>query len=249
MICHDQAIILRTFDFRETSKIAVFYTKNFGKMSGLFKGIRKDPKKFASNLNFLSINEIVFYKKNHSDLHLVSQCDLRQSFSGVSENIAKFGLASFCAELVNAVSAVEDKNDEIYSLFVAFLNTLESQEFTGQLIYNFILRVLSLSGFQPHLENCIMCKVPVEKKAFFSHHFGGLLCPLCADKDENRDDINMGTISSLLYFQNTSWPQSLRLGILPNVKTQLHDIVFSFLQFHLQKKFKSLAVLNELLDH
>jgi len=248
MICKDEAIVLRSYDFRETSKIAIFYTKNFGKMSGLLKGIRKDPKKFASNLDFLSINEIVFYKKIHSELHLVSQCDLRRGFSGIRGEVAKFGLASFCAELINAVSAVEDKNAEIYSLLVAFLDTLDKQEFSGQLIYNFILRVLNLSGFQPHLENCIICKSVIKDKAFFSHRFGGLLCSACAGRDGDRDDINQGTISSLLYFQNTSWPQSLRLGILPKVKTQLHDIIFSFLHFHLEKRFRSLSVLNELLD-
>ncbi|MFC1646577.1 DNA repair protein RecO, partial [Candidatus Omnitrophota bacterium] len=49
MICRDEAIVLKTRDFRETSRIAVFYSKKSGKVSGLLKGIRKDPRKFASN--------------------------------------------------------------------------------------------------------------------------------------------------------------------------------------------------------
>ena len=88
MICRDEAIVLKTRDFRETSKIAVFYTKQHGKMSGLFKGIRKEPKKFATTLDVLTFNEIIFYKKRFSELHLVSQCDLRRNFDYLKEDMA-----------------------------------------------------------------------------------------------------------------------------------------------------------------
>ena len=249
MICSDQAIVLKTYDFRETSKIVLFYSMNYGKMSGLFKGIRKDPRKFASNLEFLSINEIVFYKKIHTELHLVSQCDQKKFFASIKKDMIKFGLASFCAELINAISAVEDRNTQLYSLFVSFLEVLDQQGCGERHVYNFILRVLNLSGFKPHLDDCIVCNTHIQNRAYFSHSLGGLLCPICSKKDRYREDISKGTISSLLYFQRTSWPQSLRLNVLPGVKQQLRDIIFTFLNFHLEKEFKSLPILNELLDH
>jgi len=250
MICRDEVVVLKTYDFRETSKIALFYSRNFGKISGLFKGIRKEPKKFASNLDFLSINEVVFYKKLKSELHLVSQCDQKKVFENIKKDLSKFSIASFCAELISAVSAVEDSNTHLYSLLVNFLNILNEHNHVGdKYIYNFILRVLNLSGFKPHLDDCIVCNSPIQNNAYFSHSFGGLLCPVCCNKDSNREHISKGTISSILYFQKTSWPQSLRLNIFPQVKRQMRDIIFTFLNFHLEKKFNSIPILNELLDH
>ena len=80
MICSTPAFVLRTYDFRETSKIVNFYTRDFGKVKGILKGIRKDSKKFGSTLPLLSLNHIVFYKKRMTEIHLVSHCDLIDDF-------------------------------------------------------------------------------------------------------------------------------------------------------------------------
>ncbi|MDD5005855.1 MAG: DNA repair protein RecO [Candidatus Omnitrophica bacterium] len=248
MICRDEAIVLKTRDFRETSKIAVFYSKKFGKISGLLKGIRKDPKKFASRLDFLSINEIIFYRKRFSELHLVSQCDFKNEFGCLKSDVTKFGLAGFCAELVYSIMPPEDAHPEVYGLLLDFLHSLEDTRAPQKLIYNFTLKLLSLSGFQPHLESCVICRKSIKEKAFFSNRFGGLLCPECSHKDAQCEGIIAGTIATILFFQNSNWPESLRLDILPSVERQLSRVIFSFLDFHLEKKFKSVKMLNELLD-
>lgn len=249
MIYRDEAIVLKTRDFRETSKIAIFYSKNFGKISGLFKGIRTDSRKFASRLNLLSLNEIIFYRKRFSELHLVSQCDLKKNFSCLNSDAIKFGVASFCAELVDSIMPQEEVHREIFDLLLNFLYSLENTNFSQRLIYNFSLKMLSLSGFQPHLDSCVICKSEIENQAFFSNRFGGLLCHRCAHRDELCDSILAGTISSILFFQKSNWPDSLRLNILPSVEKQLSSIIFSFLNFHVGNKFKSLKMLNEFLDH
>lgn len=249
MICRDEAIVLKTRDFRETSKIAVFYCKKSGKLSGLFKGIRKDPRKFASNLEFLSLNEIIYYKKRFSELHLVSQCDLKRNFDYLHADLEKFTLASFAAELIDSIMPQEDAHPEIYDLFVNFLVSLQSAHTAKKLIYSFALKTLSFSGFQPHLESCVFCRSTIKNLAYFSNHFGGLLCPKCSFKDVQCESILPGTVATILFFQNSSWLDSLRLSILPNVQRQLSKVLFSFLNFHLEKKFKSLKILNEVLDH
>ena len=45
-----EGFVLSKRDLRETSIIVEFYTKEFGKISGILKGIRTEPEKFASNL-------------------------------------------------------------------------------------------------------------------------------------------------------------------------------------------------------
>lgn len=249
MICRDQAIVLKTRDFRETSKIAIFYSKKSGKISGLFKGICNDPKKFASRLDFLSINEIIYYKKRFSELHLVSQCDLKKNFDCLNSDIIKFGVASFCAELIDSMMPQEDPHPEIYDLLVNTIYSLENTHMPQKLIYNFTLKTLTLSGFQPHLESCVSCKDTIKNSAYFSNRFGGLLCLNCSHKDEHCESILPGTIATILFLQNTPWSDSLRLSILPFVESQLSRVIFSFLNFHLERKFKSLAVLNEVLGN
>ena len=78
MIVKTEAIVLKSFDFRETSRIVTFYSREYGKVKGLLKGIRKDPRKFGSSVDRFSVNDIVFYQYRNSDIHLVSQCDMKE---------------------------------------------------------------------------------------------------------------------------------------------------------------------------
>jgi len=80
VIAHTKGIVLKSIDFRETSRIATFFTKNYGKVQGVLKGIRKDFKKFGSSVDRFSVNDIVYYQYSRSDLHLISQCDLTQFY-------------------------------------------------------------------------------------------------------------------------------------------------------------------------
>lgn len=245
MICRDQAVVLNTRDFRETSKIAIFYCRKYGKVSGLLKGIRANPRKFASNLDFLSLNEVIFYKKRFSELHLVSECDLKRSFNSLRSNLVKFNIGSFCSEFINSIMAPEDAHPEIFDLLLNFLDSLESTSLTQKLVYNFVLKGLSLSGFQPHLESCVSCKSLIQKQAFFSNKLGGLLCNRCLVKDRLSEPILGGTIATIVFFQNKDWQDSLRLNILPKVEEELSKIIFSFLSFNLERKFKTLEYLQE----
>ena len=47
-IIKTEAIVLKRYDLRETSLLVNFYTLDQGKITGEMKGIRDDPKKFAS---------------------------------------------------------------------------------------------------------------------------------------------------------------------------------------------------------
>lgn len=252
MICRDRAIVLQVRDFRETSKIALFFTQKFGKMSGILKGIRADPKKFASPLSILSINEIVFYKKRFSELHLISQCDLRKGFEAMNYDLTRNYAAHCCAELINAIMAVEDAHPEIYDLL---LNTLASFENVAmqpkKMLSIFCLKTLSLSGFQPHLESCVLCLTPVaaQQAYFFSNRYGGLLCGRCRNADPHSDGMLAGTIATLLFIQKSGWSEAVKLQMIPSIERQLNSALVSFLHFHVEKRFKSLKILDDTFEH
>ena len=107
MIVKTEAIVLKSFDFRETSRIATFFTRDYGKVSGVLKGIRKDYRKFGSSVERFSVNDIVYYQYRNSDLHLISQCDLKAFFYPVRQDLKKSLAASYISELVNLVMPVE----------------------------------------------------------------------------------------------------------------------------------------------
>lgn len=243
-----EGIVLNRRDFRETSLIAHFYTRDFGKVSGLLKGIRKEPVKFASPVELFSLNEIIFYRKRNSSLHLVSQCDVREGFYLIRESMSKIGVASVMMEITDAVMPSEDKNEEVFDLLLGCLRELENNSSPEKIRMIFTIKLLALSGFKPHFDSCVACGNRIINESKFSLALGGLLCERCYRRDTAARSIFKGTVATILYIQRNDFKSNLNLGLNPQIKKELDLVLNSFLTFHLQKQFKAQKVLDKLED-
>lgn len=217
--------------------MAVFFTRDFGKVKGILKGIRKDPKKFGSTLSELSLNHIVFYKKRFSEVHLVSQCDLLNDFYLWRGDLKHFTLATFVGEIVDYLLPLEDPNLKVFDLMFDFLNSLKSHRIDTRRLFE--IKLLSLSGFKPHFDSCVVCDKKMSRQAHFSHRKGGLLCPACLAHDKAAEPIAQGTVATILYIERSSWSGCLRLNMMPAIRRQLDRILDYFVQFHIGRGLKT----------
>lgn len=241
-----EAIVIKTFNFRETSVIATLYTKDFGKINGILKGIKTQPPKFASTLEPFSHNEIVFYKKRNTSLHLVSQCDLKDNFVFLRDEVRKITLASVMMELLDVLMPLEEVNRDIFDLSITCLKAMSNYLYIDKIATIFKIKLLILSGFKPHFDSCISCGDRILGQAKFSIELGGLICPNCFKKDCKARSIFRGTIATILHIEKSNLADNLRLGINPQIKRELDSILQSFLDFHIDRKLKSQNVLDSI---
>lgn len=244
MILKTEGIVLKTFDLRETSRIAVFFTKEHGKVSGVLKGIRKDHRKFGSSVDRFSVNLIVYYQYRNSDLHLISHCDLKGYYYPIRQDLKKSLAASYILELVNLMMPQEEKNEKIYQLMLDFLESLQTADDPNLLVHFFQIKILSLSGFKPNLDRCLKCKKRIIEHARFSVKEGGLVCPDCSVSDVTVEVLSPGAVSSIIYVENHDWPICLRLKLTDSVQKELKYVLNNFLVFHLGRKIKSAKYLK-----
>ncbi|MDD5060483.1 MAG: DNA repair protein RecO [Candidatus Omnitrophica bacterium] len=239
-------LILNKRDLRETSLIVELYTREFGKITGEVKGIRTDPKKFATDFELFSLNEIVFYRKTHSHFHLISQADKVENFTGIRQSIERATTAGFMMELVGSIMQLEDKNEEIFNLALSAIKELETNYNPEKIATIFKIKILSLSGFKPHFDSCVSCREKIMGQSKFSLSLGGLLCPACMHKDSSSRSIFRGTIATILHIEKNTFSSSLSLGMNPQIKKELDIILNAFLNFHLGRELKSQRVLNKI---
>lgn len=239
MIPHTEAIVLKSFDYRETSRIATFFTKDYGKITGVLKGIRKDTKKFGSNIDKFTVNDIVYYHYKKSDLHLISQCDLKQFFFQIRQDYRRNLAANYALELVDTIMLSEQVNRKVYKLTLDYLNSLETARDIDQLVHIFQIKILLLSGFRPHIDACVHCGKKISGRARFSLKSGGLVCSKCPTSETSFMFVSKGTVSSILHFEQSNWQESLRLGLTTTVKKELKNVLNNFLVYHLEKKIKT----------
>ncbi|MBF0618909.1 MAG: DNA repair protein RecO [Candidatus Omnitrophica bacterium] len=238
-IISTEAIVLRSLDHRETSKFVFLLTKKCGKVLGVLKGIRKDPRKFGSSVDKFSVNDIVFYQYRDSEVHLVSQCDMKEFFPEVRLDAKKILAAEYAAELVNKILPLEEPNPGVYDLLLNYLRALGGEKDLGRLVHMFQIKLLALSGFRPHIDSCVACGAGVKDQARFSMVRGGLVCPKCRVPDAALVPISAGAVASLLYIEKKNWAACQRLSIPPAIKRELKYILNNFLIFHLEKNIRS----------
>lgn len=243
MIAKTRAIVLKSFDFRETSRIATFFTEDHGKVSGVLKGIRKTPKKFSTSLDRYSLNEVLYYRYSRSDLHLVGHCDQMEAFIRVREDYRKMAAAYYALELVDKIMPVEQANPKIFALMLDFIRSLESGDDTDRLVHLFQIKILSLSGFRPLLDCCVHCEKKVQGSARFSLQAGGLICTDCPTTHQAQFLISQGAVATLLKMEEMTWEQGLRVGLMPGTRKELKYLLNNFLVYHLERKIHSAAYL------
>lgn len=149
-----EAVVLRTRAFRNTSLIAVVYTRDFGKVQVLAKGIRercaRKDSKFFCFLEPLTLDKIVYYQKSHSGLHLVTQADLLNQYQPIRRDLGRLAAAGFMLELVDKGTQLEDANKAIFNLLTNSLDRLSDREGNiKQALLFFQEQFLNLSGFMP----------------------------------------------------------------------------------------------------
>ncbi len=243
-IISTEAIVLRSIDHRETSKLAFFFTRKCGKVIGVLKGIRKNPRKFGSSADKCSVNDIVFYQYGSSDIHLVSQCDMKEFFPVLCENIKAMTAAEYVCELLNKVVPLEEPNPKIYLLLLNFFRALGKTSEPSRLVHMFQIKVLGLSGFKPHIDSCVRCGKDVVGKARFSIFKGGLVCGGCAHRDIDSIAVSLGAIATLLYIEKNEWGSCLKLGMTISIRRELKNILNNFLLYHLEKNIRSSKFLS-----
>lgn len=238
-ILKSEAVVIKTYDLRETSRIGVFFSRDYGKVKGVLKGIRKDPRKFGSSVDRFSVNDIVYYQYAKSDLHLISQCDMRNFYPGLRQDLKKMTAASYGMELIDAIMPDEEPNEDIYRLLLDYLDSLQREDDISRLVHMLQIKILLFSGFRPHLDACVQSGRPITGEARFSMKFGGLVGPDVQVNDAQSVQISKGAVSSILHIEKSDWPQCLRLGLSPKIRSELKYVLNNFLIYHLERQLKS----------
>jgi DNA repair protein RecO (recombination protein O) len=233
-----EAIVLRRYPFRETSVTLSCLTDQFGKLKGLVKGLRRQPNRYQSAMEPLTINRITFYDTRTSQLHLISQCDLVDPLMAIQQDLPTAQVAAFCVDLVDTVVPLEDPQPATYRLLRQTLHhlALGGNDLDWLRIY-FVVRVLHLAGFRPRLDHCTGCDAVVHDQGYWSVKQGGLVCERCLHTDPQAEKASPEALHMLDALAQAEEPLVVVPTLIPLLRRRLDD----FLRWHLERPLKTMA--------
>lgn len=240
-----EAVVLSRKDFRETSILATFYTKGFGKIKGIVKGIRAERSKYGSAAELFTLNKIVFYEKSKSEFNNITQCDLIDGLFGIRKYLSAIAYAAYISELADLLTEPNEADEEIFELLRRSLKLLSEKEDPIKVTRIFEMRFLANLGFAPTFENCNNCGSDISQKAKFSFRYGGMLCERCLRLDANAQAITRGTVQTLSHIKNSTLDSLMKFKISKSIENELGTLVEKLVASHLEKPPKTKKFIRE----
>lgn len=222
------AFILQQRDYRESSLIIEAFTRDFGRVSMLAKGVRKAKSKSQGLLQPFIPLRLTFLGK--AELKTLTDAELAGPFQPLT------GLALYCGfylnELITAFLHKDDPHPELFADYRQCLTDLQQDERLEASLRSFELNLIEKTGYGLQLAYDIHHRKPVDPLK--KYHLDADLSPV-----EAEDGIYAG--KNLLAIQNRNFSDA---DALAEAKVLLRHVLDQLLH---GKPLNSRKVLNEII--
>lgn len=182
-IIKTEAVVLSKLNYRDSSKIANLYTKDYGRLSGIIKGARRSTSKVGMQVDLFNHVNVVLYRKESREIQLITQADLINHFPKIKNNLEYLKYASAILELVNKLTMEGENNSRLFNGIVKILILIEkNEELPGVALIKFMLFLLKELGYEAKFDKCGICGRQLSNSERCYFHFDkNVICINCAE--------------------------------------------------------------------
>ena len=156
MTVKTHGIVLAQTPLSSQDKRLTLLTSDLGLVDAIARNVSGARSKLSASSEVLAYNDFCLFKGKSG--YIVNSADLENNFYGLREDLVNLSLAGYFCELTRFVLPSEEGGGEILRLLLNTLYLLEKRKRTQTFLKPvYELRLLSLSGFAPNLENCCIC--------------------------------------------------------------------------------------------
>jgi DNA repair protein RecO (recombination protein O) len=246
MYINTTGLVLRVTDYKDSSRILTVLTSEEGKLTVSARGaMRRGSKLSAASSLFAYANMTLYHSR---DRWTLTEAQTIELFSGLSRDVERLALASYMAELLEAVSDEDSPNPEILSLGLNALYMLSESAKDPLLIKSaFEIRLMCLAGFEPAVGACVVCDREDVASPVLDLHGGTVRCRACCTEGSGENAVLCaGSLDALRYIA-ASEPKKIFSFTLPeDALTRLSRASESFVSVQLDRRFKTLDYFKQL---
>jgi DNA repair protein RecO (recombination protein O) len=243
----NQAVVIRHVDYRESDRVVTLFTRDFGQIAGLARGVRRSVKRFSGHLDLFTLVEIRYQERR--GLFQLESAGLISTNMGLRNDLLRIAWAAYFCELTEKLLGAGEPHPTAFHILVQALAYLsDSRQIREGTLRSLELKLLLEAGFLPELQNCVACRRPLEQVNRFTFVVsrGGPVCEDCAS-NESGVAISRHTLR-LLSEAVTLPPAELPDLDFSRVETlRVREIVNTFIRYYAGISLKSSNFLMELM--
>jgi DNA repair protein RecO (recombination protein O) len=238
-----EAIVLRTYAFRESDLLVTLFTRTEGKVRGVARAAKKSRRRFGGALEPLTYVKVTYEDRERQELARLDACEVLESPLASQVNYPRAVALAHVAELLDELLPDREASDAVFRLALSVLAELRSNEFWIPLTY-FELWIARLMGYLPDLSECLTCGRSLNgSRAYFHALADGLMCP----EHKRLASSEMSGESRKLAAQMLRVPLSaVDVAELKKSGADLRKFLLQILERHIEKKLVTRGMLEKL---
>lgn len=216
-------LVLKNKPYKENDMLVWIYTKDYGKMALIARGVKKLKSKNAPACQTITLSDFVFVPR--TGLSTLIKASSIEYFRHIKEDIELEAYASYCVEFIHKYTKDNDPDDRCYHnllLALKYLNTGYNPRLVYLLFNAFILEITG-SGLE--VEQCVHCNRR-NQIAGISIHGGGFVCQNCLGLYDRK--LTVDVLKGFRYINICKLDNIDKLQLDENIIYQLIEIMEAY---------------------
>jgi DNA repair protein RecO (recombination protein O) len=238
-----EAIVLRTYPFRESDLLVTLFTRVEGKVRGVARAAKKSRRRFGGALEPLTYVKLTYEDRERQELVRLDACEVIESPLTSEVSYPRAVAIGHIAELLDELSPDREANDAVFRLALSVIRRLHGDGLWLPLTY-FELWIARLMGYLPELSECLACGRALNgSRAYFHALADGLMCP----EHKRLASSEMSSESRVLAGQMLREPLSkVTSSGMGKAAGDLRKFLLQTLERHIEKKLVTRGMLEKI---
>jgi len=154
MITHTQAIIFKSVDYQESSKIVTMFTREHGKIAVIIKGVKKPKSKFSGLIEIGNFLDVVYYYKASRSVQILSEASYAEKLMNLRTDFEKMATMTSAMELISQLLHENEVNEPLFDFTQKMLIWLNSTDIHPPMMFPYMqIRLANLMGLGLQLDS------------------------------------------------------------------------------------------------
>src|SRR5437899_7860301 len=134
-IKESEALVLRTYPFREPDLLVTLFTRVEGKVRGVARAAKKSRRRFGGALEPLTYIKVAYEDRERQELARLDACEVLESPLTTEVSYPRAVALGHVAELLDELLPDREANDAVFRLALSVLAQLPGNEFWLPITY------------------------------------------------------------------------------------------------------------------
>ena len=247
MLLTTRGLVLREAKYQESDKILTVLTESEGKLTVRVRWAARPSSRYAAAVQLLCFSELTLF--GNKGRWSLNEAEALEQFLGLREDVGRFALGAYIAELLEWVSDEDSPGREPLRLGLNCLYALSrGLRETGHIKAVFELRLACVSGYKPRLDSCAICGSPEPPEPVLNLEEGTICCASCVEFGARTASVRLcaASLAAMRYIASAPPRRELGFSLEPEAARRLGLATERYLTARLEREPRTLDFYRKL---